>query len=601
VIEYNRGEMHTDLLAAARRWIAADPDPDTRQEMQSLLDARDHAALEDRLGSALTFGTAGLRGVLGAGTNRMNLAVVLRTTVGLCRYLRAVDPAGAQRGVVVGYDGRRMSREFAEAAARVIAAEGLPCHLFDDLGPTPLVAYAVRALEAAAGVMVTASHNPPEYNGYKVYWGNGAQIIPPQDVGIAAAIDAAPPASELQLPSLDEARASGRVTAVPAALTTEYRDAVLALDPDPAGAPLRIVYTAMHGVGAALATDVLARRGEVFSVPAQHAPDGRFPTVRFPNPEEPGAMDLALALARETHADLVIANDPDADRLAAAIPEGVGWTQLTGNEVGVLLGHELLTRAIAQGAAPETLLVALSIVSSPLLPRIAHALGAECAETLTGFKWIANRAMDVQRERGLRFVFGYEEALGYSVGELVRDKDGVSAAYALAGLAARLKSQGPHAPRPARRDRAHLRALRLGPARRDRARRRGARGHRRRDAVVPRGSPVESVRSLGARGHRLPIGPAHPRHGRDRAHRAAPVGRAQLRARRRLSRDAPPERHRAQDQVLLRPPGRGAGAALDGAQPRRRAARARRVHRRVSRGMPGARRGRRVSLGVVLL
>jgi phosphomannomutase len=442
VIEYNRGEMHTDLLAAARRWIAADPDPDTRQEMQSLLDARDHAALEDRLGSALTFGTAGLRGVLGAGTNRMNLAVVLRTTVGLCRYLRAVDPAGAQRGVVVGYDGRRMSREFAEAAARVIAAEGLPCHLFDDLGPTPLVAYAVRALEAAAGVMVTASHNPPEYNGYKVYWGNGAQIIPPQDVGIAAAIDAAPPASELQLPSLDEARASGRVTAVPAALTTEYRDAVLALDPDPAGAPLRIVYTAMHGVGAALATDVLARRGEVFSVPAQHAPDGRFPTVRFPNPEEPGAMDLALALARETHADLVIANDPDADRLAAAIPEGVGWTQLTGNEVGVLLGHELLTRAIAQGAAPETLLVALSIVSSPLLPRIAHALGAECAETLTGFKWIANRAMDVQRERGLRFVFGYEEALGYSVGELVRDKDGVSAAYALAGLAARLKSQG---------------------------------------------------------------------------------------------------------------------------------------------------------------
>lgn len=434
--------MDTDLLDAARRWIAADPDPTTRQEMQSLVDAGDLVALEDRLGSSLTFGTAGLRGVLGAGTNRMNLAVVLRTTAGLCRYLVAVDPARAQRGVVVGYDGRRMSREFAEAAARVIASEGLPCHLFDDLGPTPLVAYAVLALDAAAGVMVTASHNPPEYNGYKVYWGNGAQIIPPQDVGIAAAIDAAPPASELRLPSLAEARAAGRVTAVPATLTTAYRDAVLALDPGPAGAPLRIVYTAMHGVGAALATDVLARRGEVFSVPEQHAPDGAFPTVRFPNPEEPGAMDLALALAREKRADLVIANDPDADRLAVAIPEKVGWTQLTGNEVGVLLGHELLTRAIAQGAAPSSLLVALSIVSSPLLPRIARDLGAECAETLTGFKWIANRAMEVQRARGLRFVFGYEEALGYSVGELVRDKDGVSAAYALAGLAGRLKAQG---------------------------------------------------------------------------------------------------------------------------------------------------------------
>lgn len=435
--------MNTELIEQARRWIAADPDPTTRDELQRLVDAGDLDALRDRVGASLEFGTAGLRGVLGAGTNRMNLAVVIRTTAGLCRYLKATVGDVAERGVVVGYDGRIMSREFAETAARVIAGEGIRCHLFDDLAPTPLTAFAVKSLGAAAGVMVTASHNPPEYNGYKVYWGNGAQIIPPQDAGIASAIDAVEGASDVELPELQAVRASGLVRAVSTAVTEDYLAGVRALCNEARPrAPLTMVYTALHGVGDRLAVEVLSRWGEVHSVPEQAAPDGRFPTVRFPNPEEPGAMDLALALARSTGADVVVANDPDADRLAVAIPEGGGWTQLTGNEVGVLLGHERLRKALAEGAAADALLVALSIVSSPLLPRIAEAMGARCAETLTGFKWIANRAMQVEAETGARFVFGYEEALGYSVGDLVRDKDGVSAAYALAALAGELKSSG---------------------------------------------------------------------------------------------------------------------------------------------------------------
>ena len=435
--------MSNELFARARHWLSDDPDPETSAELQAILDAGDEAALADRFGASLEFGTAGLRGVLGAGPNRMNRAVVIRTTAGLCRYLRATVPDVAARGIVVGYDGRRMSLEFAQDAARVIAGEGIRCHLFDTLGPTPLTAYAVKALGAAAGVMVTASHNPPEYNGYKVYWGNGAQIIPPHDAGIAAAIDAVGAVASIPMPALDGARAAGRVVAVAPELTDAYLAAVLRLaDARAVTAPLTIVYTALHGVGNALATRALARFGVVHSVPEQSAPDGAFPTVRFPNPEEPGAMDLSLALADAVGADVVIANDPDADRLAVAIPEGARWTQLTGNEVGVLLGHDLLTRAVAEGAAPSDCLVALSIVSSPLLPRIAAAMGARCAETLTGFKWIANRAMEVERETGARFVFGYEEALGYSVGDLVRDKDGISAAFVLAELCARLKAEG---------------------------------------------------------------------------------------------------------------------------------------------------------------
>ncbi len=426
----------------AARWLADDPDPATRDALGALLaaGAGGHPELADCFAGALVFGTAGLRGLLGPGPNRMNRAMVRRTTAAVAEVLVGRVPGAAKRGVVVGYDGRRMSREFAEDAARVLAGQGLVAHLFDAQGPTPLTAFALRHLEAAGAVMITASHNPPAYNGYKLYWEHGAQIVSPLDVEIAAAMAALPGVSDLPLPTLEEARVAGRVRAVPEAVVGAYLEGVRAMALHPGeGSPLKIAYTALHGVGDALATAVLGRFGEVRSVPEQAQPDGAFPTVNFPNPEEPGAMDRVFALGSSIRADLVLANDPDADRLAAAIPlPGGGFRALTGNEVGVLLGHYLLTEGPALGRP----MVATSIVSSPLLGRIAHDLGADYAETLTGFKWIMHRSAELAAATGARFVFGYEEALGYCAGELVRDKDGISAAYLLAELASTLKARG---------------------------------------------------------------------------------------------------------------------------------------------------------------
>ncbi len=439
--------MDQALRERARRWIAEDPSPETRQELEALLakgDAAAEADLADRFAGKLEFGTAGLRGVLGAGPNRMNRAVVLRTTHGLGAHLAAAVKDAAARGVVVGYDGRHLSRAFAEDTACVLAAMGIHAHLFDAVCPTPLTAFAVKHLGAAAGVMVTASHNPPEYNGYKVYWHNSAQIIPPIDADIAKAIDAAPPAKDVPRAALKEARAKGLVVTVPPTVERAYLDAVAKLRVgEGKRRDLRIAYTPLHGVGDRLAHLALAEAGftDVTSVPEQAQPDGAFPTVAFPNPEEKGAMDLVLALARKKNAELVLANDPDADRLSVAIPDATakgGWLQLTGNQVGVLLGHYLLTRGDRSGKR----VVLASIVSSPMLGVIARGMGVRYEETLTGFKWIANRAMDLEREEGLRFVFGYEEALGYTVGDVVRDKDGVSAAVLFAELAASLSTEG---------------------------------------------------------------------------------------------------------------------------------------------------------------
>jgi phosphomannomutase len=310
--------------------------------------------------------------------------------------------------------------------------------------PTPLVGFAVKSLGAAAGVVVTASHNPPEYNGYKVYWENAAQIIPPIDGRIAGAIARAPAASEVVHKALNDLAARGLVTEAPASLERAYLDAIRALAVHPNGGDrsLGIVYTPLHGVGDSLVRRALSEGGftNVTSVPEQQKPDGAFPTVAFPNPEEKGAMDLSFALAKKIGAHLVLANDPDADRLAVAVPEGDGFRQLTGNQVGVLLGHYLLTEKPAT-AKPRVVLA--SIVSSPQLGRIAASLGVRYEETLTGFKWIANRAMELERDsEPCDFVFGYEEALGYCVGDVVRDKDGISGALIAAEVVAVLSERG---------------------------------------------------------------------------------------------------------------------------------------------------------------
>ena len=422
-----------ELLAAARAWRDDDPDPETRAEVDRLLADTDLDALRDRFGSALAFGTAGLRGEMAAGPNRMNRATVIRATAGLARYVADVGHAGEP--VIVGFDARHGSAGFAADAAAVLAAAGFPVHLADRPIPTPVLAFGVRHMGACAGIQVTASHNPPRDNGYKVYLGDGAQIVPPVDAEIAARIEAVGSvASVARAPAGDPG-----LRRVGAELVEDYvTAAVRAVPHEGERPPVRVVYTPLHGVGRDVLSALFARAGfpAPAVVPEQAAPDPDFPTVAFPNPEEPGALDLALALAARHGADVVLANDPDADRLAVAVPgaDGEGWRALTGDEVGVLLADWLL----AQETETDRLVVT-TVVSSSMLGRLAAARGVAYAETLTGFKWIARAAFE---RPDLRFVYGYEEALGSCVGTLVRDKDGLTAALAFATLVAAEKRQG---------------------------------------------------------------------------------------------------------------------------------------------------------------
>ncbi len=430
-----------DLRARVEAWVADDPDPETRGELRELLDRDDASALADRFAGPLRFGTAGLRGVLGAGPARMNRLVVARATAGLLEALRQLVPGAAERGIVVGYDGRRGSAAFAREVRNLAAGAGFHVHAYSEPLPTPLVGFACQRLGAAAGVMVTASHNPPEYNGYKVFWEDAAQIVPPVDAAIARHIDEVGPYASL--PKLDDHGAEAR--GLLHWLGTETLEAYLSGVADPLvrperSAPLTVAYTALHGVGQRLALPAMeaAAQVSVHPVAEQAEPDGTFPTVRFPNPEEPGAMDLVVGLAERTGADLAIANDPDADRLAVVTRDANGTLRaLRGDDVGVLLAEHLLSRR----GGPDALVVN-TLVSAPLLGDVAAEFGARWERTLTGFKWIEHRALQLERTEGLRLVLGYEEALGYAVGTLVRDKDGIGAAALIVERAAELKAQG---------------------------------------------------------------------------------------------------------------------------------------------------------------
>jgi phosphomannomutase len=431
-----------EAISKARAWIAADPDPETRRELQALIDQRDTAQLIEVMGGSLEFGTAGLRAIVGPGPMRMNRAVVRRTTAGVARYLAARHARATMAPIVVGADGRLSSPAFMQETVGVLAAHGLPVRYFRTPVATPIAAYVARRLGAPACIVITASHNPAAYNGYKLYGSNAVQIVPPVDSEVAREIERSAPASDEAMRADAMNGGSPDVQPVPDALYEDYLRDVAALRPP--GAPFRdlvIAYTPMHGVGAEPVRRVLTAAGfsKLHAVPEQREPDGHFPTVRFPNPEEPGALDLVMALARRVGADLVLANDPDVDRLAACLPDGSGnWVPLTGNQIGVLLADYALERA------PRTPrpLVAQSIVSTPMLESIAAAYGARCEQTLTGFKWIWTAALDLTATGELDYAFGFEEALGYCCGKIVRDKDGISAALILSELAALERSRG---------------------------------------------------------------------------------------------------------------------------------------------------------------
>ncbi|MFZ1382605.1 MAG: phospho-sugar mutase [Scrofimicrobium sp.] len=440
-MSYNRDEV----LA----WIQDDPDANDAKTLRDLLELADQgdtgaaAELSDRFSGMLTFGTAGLRGELGAGPNRMNRAVVIRAAAGLTAYLKEQLPDGFT--VVVGHDARRGSRQFAEDTAAVVEAGAGHAYLYDHALPTPLTAFALRRLDADAGVVVTASHNPPADNGYKVYLGGkvvtdsgkGAQIVTPYDGAILEKIMAVPSVASVP-------RAESGWEILGDEMVQAYVDRIKEIVPE-GPRDLKIVLTSMHGVGGETALRALDAVGftDVTVVAQQHEPDPDFPTVAFPNPEEPGALDLAIALAREIGADIILANDPDADRSSAAIPDSstaTGWRQLTGDEVGSLLGDQMAREIAGDSSLAESdegtngPTLANSIVSSRLLSKIAGAHGLHHEFTLTGFKWIS-------RVPGL--VFGYEEAIGFCVDpQYVRDKDGISASTKLAALAASLKAEG---------------------------------------------------------------------------------------------------------------------------------------------------------------
>jgi phosphomannomutase len=465
--------IDSGLRAYVESWLADDPDERDRAELRGLLDAasaRDDEAerdLRDRFAGRLEFGTAGLRGRIGAGPSRMNRAVVRATTAAVAGWL--ADRECHAPSVVVGCDARHRSEEFADEAAAVLAGAGVQVHLLPRPCPTPLLAFAVRHLSVRAGIMITASHNPAADNGYKLYLGDGAQIIPPADAEISGRIARLGPLAAVPTASLD----SPLVTWHGDDVAKAYLRAITAKLAEAAGRepegfthsgqsewpPLTVVYTPLHGVAGTLMLRAIERAGLAVPhvVKVQADPDPDFPTLAFPNPEEPGALDLALKEAVAVGADLVLASDPDGDRLAVALPDnapedaqegtrdpGGGWRQVTGDQLGALLGAYLLRVRPPGPAAPgidDALvpLVATTIVSGTLLRKIAQAAGAGYAETLTGFKWISRAADGLP---GSDLVFGYEEALGYMIGQAVRDKDGIGAALAVLAMAAEAKAAG---------------------------------------------------------------------------------------------------------------------------------------------------------------
>ena len=415
------------LIQQARNWIDQDPDAETVAELEKLISESDEAGLADRFGQRIGFGTAGLRGLLGAGPNRMNRVLVAQAAAGISKYLKENfdDPS-----VVIGYDARKNSDVFAKDSAQIFAGFGIRAFLFPELAATPLVAYAVRNLGASAGVMVTASHNPPGDNGYKVYDFSGSQIISPMDAEIAKHIDEFAKSGSVAALTRSES-----FVEVPTSVRTGYSQSVSGLlNKHSERKSIKIVYSAMHGVGASFIQEIFKLSGlaEPAQVLSQQQPDGKFPTVAFPNPEEPGAMDESLATAEDQQADLVLVNDPDADRLAVAFKKADdGYQQLTGDQLGLILGEEMASRASREGRTGS---LACSIVSSSALSKVAEHYGFGFEQTLTGFKWVS---------RVPNLIFGYEEALGYCVdwGQ-VRDKDGLSAALIVADIASALANQG---------------------------------------------------------------------------------------------------------------------------------------------------------------
>ncbi|GHV68400.1 phosphomannomutase [Spirochaetia bacterium] len=446
-----------DIIARAKDYIAKERDESFRKEVEALLAKQDWKELEDRFYRDLEFGTGGLRGVIGGGYNRMNTLVVKSATQGLAAYVRKAFPekaAAAQLKAVIAFDSRHYSAEFAEAAALIFAANGIKTYLFSGLRPTPELSFAIRRLGADTGIVVTASHNPPQYNGYKAYWNDGSQVISPHDTGIIDEVNAVTIIKEMER---KEALDKGLLAIIDKEIDEPYQAMVKSrlFRPDLIKAKageVKIVYTPLHGTGALHVEKVLGDLGlKVITVPEQREGNGDFPTVSFPNPEEAAALDMAIKLGTKEKADVVMATDPDADRFGIAVPNAAGgYTLVTGNQMGVLLADYIFLSLKELGKLPQNAAMVNSIVTTGMQKAVAESYGAECFECLTGFKWIAS-VMRRWEEQGSgkggavaskSFVFGTEESYGYLVETEVRDKDGVSAAALTAEMTLYWRSKG---------------------------------------------------------------------------------------------------------------------------------------------------------------
>jgi phosphoglucomutase len=435
----------SNVREIARYWAEAGCfDEKTRQEAQRLLQSASEAELEDRFGQILEFGTGGLRGMMGVGTNRMNRYTVMQASEGLARYIEKQADESAS-GIVIGYDSRNYSKEFAHAAAEVFAKHGIPVYLFEDIAPTPLVSYALLQKKAVSAIILTASHNPPEYNGYKVYWRHGGQIVPPDDALIIEEVRSVEDISEIPRMAFSEAVKQGRIEWIDASIDEEYRKALLPVSfgKTSQNQNLQVIYTPLHGTGGRLVPKLLEERnfGGVHCVSAQMVPDGNFTTVKSPNPEDAAAFQMAMEESRPEHR-LILANDPDADRLGVMVRDAEqNWVRLNGNQIGVLLLDFVLSVLKEDGKLSAKQTYVASIVTSPLGKAVAQEYGLKVVEVLTGFKWIWQAARNLEQD-STKFLFGMEESHGYLMGDHCGDKDGVWAAMAFSEMIAALYAQG---------------------------------------------------------------------------------------------------------------------------------------------------------------
>jgi len=432
------GKDFDAIRVKANEYLSQEEHDIFRNEVKMLLESEDSVELSDRFWRELDFGTGGLRGIIGGGLNRVNPTVIRKATLGLANYIRNQVPE-SKRCVVIAYDNRNYSQIFAEEAARVLASNRIRTWIFTSLRPTPVLSYAVRRQGACAGIMVTASHNPAIYNGYKVFWSDGAQVVPPHDKGIISEVRKV--SGRVEAMSLAEAENSGLIIPIDEEIDNSYRQMVASQSLNPAlvrerGGSIKVVYTPLHGAGLVPVESVLGEMGiELITVPEQREPDGDFSTTEFPNPEFAPALEMGLKLAHKEEADLLLATDPDADRLGIAVPQGSEWILITGNQLGAMLADYIFRTRKEAGTLPEKPAFVNTIVTSILQNRIAESYGVDSFRVLTGFKYIGEKIRQFESEASHHFVFGSEESYGFLVGTAVRDKDAVSAAAMTAEMA----------------------------------------------------------------------------------------------------------------------------------------------------------------------